>query len=292
MTESEFLVSEDPAAMLEMLQGQSEFRGQPAVNVSRRWISDRKLRLFACACCREIWHLLTDERSRHAVEMAEQFADNLVSREELNTACRAADRLVTPISFFEDMAVFASDQTYPMSDNVACLLGISVDAELDSAMQAAILRDVFGNPWRPVVLGREWLGCSRCNGVAIDDHGCPCPYSRIYQAGLIARRIYEERDFAAMPVLADSLEDAGCDSQEILKHCRRRYGPQYGPHADCFICQTRLPGEPCPHCVGGHWGTSEAGTQLRCNACHGTGRILGVTHVRGCWVLDLILGKE
>jgi hypothetical protein len=55
----------------------------------------------------------------------------------------------------------------------------------------------------------------------------------------IARRAYEERDFEALPVLADALEDAGCTSEGLLAHCR----------------------------AGGE-------------------------HVRGCWAVDLLLGKE
>ncbi len=195
MTESEWLACEDPAVMLEWL---------PRHNVPP---SERKLRLFACACCRQVWPLLTDERSQAAVVAAEQYADGLITED----AARAAEQ----------------------------------------REQAALLREIIGNPFRPV----EYDRCCglRNQGLVIK----------------IAYRIYSERDFAAMPILADALEDAGCDNEEILRHCRGW--------------------ERCSNCDG----NGQAIPYSRCGFCHSTGWMpLRGPHVRGCWVLDLLLGKE
>ncbi|MDY3557428.1 hypothetical protein R5W24_006619, partial [Gemmata sp. JC717] len=56
----------------------------------------------------------------------------------------------------------------------------------------------------------------------------------------LARQMYESRDFSAMSILADALQDAGCDNSDILNHCRDA----------------------------------------------------NAVHVRGCWVVDLVLGKS
>ena len=81
-----------------------------------------------------------------------------------------------------------------------------------------LLRDIIGNPFRPVAVDPAWLTSDVL---------------------LLARGIYEERAFDRMPILADALQDAGCDSADVLAHCRGANPP----------------------------------------------------HVRGCWVVDLLLGK-
>ena len=71
MTEAEWLACTDPTPML-------EFLGDRA--------SSRKLRLFAVACCRRIWPLITEVHCREAVEIAERFADGLVTAEAQEAA--------------------------------------------------------------------------------------------------------------------------------------------------------------------------------------------------------------
>src|SRR3954449_1270732 len=77
MDEADWLTSTDPQGMLAFLRNSGK-------------LSERKLRLFAVACCRRVWHLLTDERSRNAVDIAEQYADGEVSEQEMGRAAAQA----------------------------------------------------------------------------------------------------------------------------------------------------------------------------------------------------------
>ncbi|MGE3806573.1 MAG: hypothetical protein AB7K24_18050 [Gemmataceae bacterium] len=75
MTEEQWLASSDSGPMLTFLRGK---------------ISERKLRLFAAACCRDAWHLLCDQRSRQALELAEHVADKKAFKKELTPTRREA----------------------------------------------------------------------------------------------------------------------------------------------------------------------------------------------------------
>jgi hypothetical protein len=235
MTEVEWLNCTDPGPMLDFLRSGGK-------------LSDRKLRLLAVACCRRIWHLLVDERSRKAVEVAECFADGMVSEEECDAAQDAAleasddtqEDDPTGEKYMELEQTAAPDAAAGTvgSDPAAVVPGarwailyefghtwgapIPVALQqLDAAekmAQVALLRELFGNPFRPIAAPRG---------------------SRISSVTTLAQAIYDERRFGDLAILADALEEAGCDNAEILAHCRG-------------------PGQ----------------------------------HLRGCWAIDLILGKE
>jgi hypothetical protein len=240
MTEAEWRACTDPETMLEFLRGK---------------VSDRKLRLFACACCRRIWTLLTDQRSREAVEVAERYADRAADEKERDAAfgnayeavdaaektnfgsdtCYAAHaayhaiKTCFPADQFDDDDA-DDDELCPARDaaakagDAACF----TDQEWGKT-QSDLLRDIFGNPFRPVLI----------------EFGNPFHPATVDPSWLtpavvvLAKTIYDERAFARLPVLADALEEAGCNNADILAHCRQ-------------------PGE----------------------------------HVLGCWVVDLMLGKE
>lgn len=87
------------------------------------------------------------------------------------------------------------------------------------AIRCRFVRDIFGNPFRETIIKAEWLNWNQ----------------RTVRS--IAKSIYEDESFEELPILGDALEDAGCDNQLILRHCREHH-----------------------------------------------------THIRGCWVLDLLLG--
>jgi hypothetical protein len=224
MTEQEWLACSDPQKMLEFVEDK---------------VSDRKLRLFAVACCRRIWHLMSDERIRAAVEVAERYSDGVASPEELDAAqtkVRSCYVEYDPWGIEQEVAeaaewtlwAVAKEGTDVAAATAARVPGYDVtektgwnEARYYAAYkgQSDLFRCLLGSlPFRPVTLNPAW---------------------RTSNVTALAQTIYDDRAFDRLPILADALEDAGCDNADILNHCR-------------------APG----------------------------------VHVRGCWVVDLLLGRE
>ena len=250
MTEAEWLTCEHLRPCFQFLAGMATLRKQS---------------LFSCACCYRVWDQLTDSRSRSAVETSERFADSLATADECaaatlqareayravalhanprrhsdfpaEAACHAADAAIHASrtgagrsQFSGDPAVVAAAARNVVRYVVAAALrpetpsqDLATSAVAKAAMQKEgaaqmhLLRDIFGNPFRPVAVDPAWL----TSDVVMLAHG-----------------IYDEKAFDRMPILADALQDAGCANDDVLTHCRGA-----GPH------------------------------------------------VRGCWVVDLLLGK-
>jgi hypothetical protein len=193
-------------------------------------LSDRKLRLFAVACCRRVWHLLSDERSRRAVEVAEEFADGLAGRTERNVASDAAlqaeyaaqddayaesyhAETESAGSFAAAAAYYASGHSGFFDEVTGYCEAATCREELP--VQADILRDIVGNPFHPLQpLSPSLLEWS--DGLVVK----------------LAEAAYQHRllpsghlDPDRLAVLADALTDAGCTDDWLLEHLRSE-----GPH--------------------------------------------------------------
>jgi hypothetical protein len=147
--------------------------------------SARKFRLFAVACCR--WWIDSGEAE------GPDYDHDSMDKYEVEGCGR-------------DDEQWARDWACKYVDGPNVLI------------KCALIRDIFGNPFRPVTFGPAW---------------------RTATVASLAQASYDERAFDRLPILADALEDAGCTNADILGHCRG-----------------------------------------------------GGEHVRGCWVVDLVLGKE
>jgi hypothetical protein len=222
-----------------------------------RWES-RKLRLFACACCRSVWKHLSDSSSKRAVEVAELVSDGEVTDIEFEETANAAEAVAVRASGFRPdvsddpevlddflelltrdgnaRAAAAWASTWALREvnraHQGAWAAIAASATPTKAWkeansfagftQAKLLREIFGNPFRPLRALEPSL--LTWNGRTVSG---------------LATAIYTTHAFERLPLLADALEDAGCSDGELLGHLR---GP--GPH------------------------------------------------VRGCWALDLVLGKS
>ena len=179
--------------------------------------SSRKLRLLGVACCSQIRHLFESPLLGQAVDAAEQYADGSIDGASLDCACRLASG-VYPRGNEGTAAVYCSSRDQFHIHLVLAGARAAARNRGESKVQCDLIRDIIGNPFRPTSFSPTW---------------------RTDTAVSLARMMYEPRDFGAMPILADALQDAGCDNDDILAHCRDA----------------------------------------------------NQVHVRGCWVLDLVLGK-
>jgi hypothetical protein len=225
--------------------------------------SPRKLRLIGCGFCRLIWDDLLDEKCREVICQSEYYADGLISIQELR---RIWDEIATGsddeyLRYQYRLAMdageaeflpFCCNQIAKVRDSVQRLLSECSSLRRRVVSRVAkrkanrpsgrtrdqlvtpiadrlasgdankiggrIIHDLFGNPFRHVTLDPSWLTSTVL---------------------ALSQQMYESRDFSPMPIIADALQDARCDNDDILAHCR---GP--GPHS------------------------------------------------RGCWAVDLVLGKS
>jgi hypothetical protein len=207
----------------------------------RPWLvgmSSRKRRLFACGCCRQAWHVLTDARSRRAVEAAEDLAEGRMDVERLTAVQAEARRAeidagstlqTAPLTGAglggmlraeQDLARAALWTTYDRLEvwniirTVAGALAQSGPEREPyravSREQCNLLREILGNPVNPVRAAPSWLHWN-------DD----CVVR-------IARSINDGRRYHEMPILADALIDAGCTSEDLIAHCRSESVHQRG----------------------------------------------------------------
>lgn len=192
LEETEWLTCSDPIRMLEFLcNGRT---------------SDRKLRLFAVACSRRAWELI-DDSGRDAVEVAERFADDQGSAEELREA-----RLACKSAGGHAVWYAAASNAFIAARNT--ILSIQSGAEDEASHQADLLRDIFGNPFQTVDLD-SWK-----TTIVIE----------------LAQTIYDERAFRQIPTLGDALAKADCSDREALDHCRQQVGHVRG----CWVVDLLL----------------------------------------------------
>jgi hypothetical protein len=226
MTEPQWLACTDPQRMLAYLRGRA---------------SHRKVQLFACACWRRLRHLLPDGRQRCFLDLLEGHADGPVPAEELQAGLGLASAWRAPEDQWAQTrenlvarrllrwgahrrAWTAARQAARTAHEAAAWVGDWAAAAEDKA-QCELLRDIFGNPYRQATADGAW---------------------RSWRGGLIpamAQAAYEERQLPSglldndrLAVLADALEEAGCEERQILDHLRAG-----GDHVrGCFVVDAIL----------------------------------------------------
>jgi hypothetical protein len=187
--------------------------------------TERKWRLMGCAFGRACQPRITLPEVAEWLELSERHADSPLPEHELQ---RLAQTLID--HYYDRQTTSEASHCFAvMSDTLTMKRGrwdkhwlariLQVHRSRESRMLLCnLVRDIFGNPFRPVAFDPRWRSESTVS---------------------LARTAYDTRNFTLLPILADALEEAGCDHPDVLTHCRDPNG----------------------------------------------------VHVRGCWVVDGVLGK-
>ncbi|MCI0699995.1 MAG: hypothetical protein L0241_02795 [Planctomycetia bacterium] len=238
-TEDSWRSSANPDVLLNAVRPLERVTDKPdAERQRRRAIYDRRYRLFGCACARMVWDLLpTDAQS--AVLISARAAYGQASKSDLQAATVRV--LLAPVTFQEHALCAAgwastavySPQFQPTQDEsgwnpheaarVAAKSlatraagpappGRPTTAAWETAWnqafasarahQAELVRDIFpppGDAIRSTRLERDWLTSTVLT---------------------LARQADETGEYSALPILADALQDAGCDNEFMLARCR------------------------------------------------------------------------
>jgi hypothetical protein len=206
MREKAWLACKDPEPMIAFLGAR---------------VSDRQLRLFALACVRRAWQFVTDKRIPALVAILEDVAEGKVKSREREKARNRSYTIAT--SDLDDMqqcigydlwTAFEKDQDRENNDLGECVAAafgyfkqgdtthnrkFVAGKKAERAQQPAVLREIVGNPFRMVKFDPKW---------------------RTDTARALARQMYDSQQFAAAPILADALQDAGCECEPLLNHLR------------------------------------------------------------------------
>ena len=226
MTEAEWLTSNWPYPMFEFI---------------RRQVGRRKLRLFACGCCRRIWEMIPDERSRTAVELSERYADGGATKGELSAAQSEAAKALSDavntckpleaeaIKGFKNLSngerEAAWGRYYSSSRRTAAAKAAKAVArssdraarmteEMNQAYNWVSYAEFIGHT-QTVISSRHSVYCDllRCvfgNPFRPAEFAAECVTPDVVH---LADTIYDERAYDRLPVLADAVEKAGCKSR-------------------------------------------------------------------------------
>ncbi|MGH7171271.1 MAG: hypothetical protein ACRELG_13415 [Gemmataceae bacterium] len=256
MNDAEWLSAADATDLWAFVRAERRFNRNGVKNPAGEEdeYNQRLLYLLGVSVCRRLEPLFPDPCCQRMIQIAEAYAEGTATLDELEDAHEA----IPDTTDYEAAVRAAVDAVFWLSpDDYKVIRGVDIatDAagylhaiaagvlparatqregkaiwkhpaflagkEAEERVVCDLIRDIFGNPFRPIAFDTAWLS---------------------WHCGLLvsmAQKMYDSRDFSDIPVLADALEEAGCSDQDIVDHCRQ-------------------PGE----------------------------------HVRGCWIVDLLLGKD